>query len=83
MVIVGESTEHMRMEIIDFYRKNSRSNSVVPFVGRTQEMEQFQNLLYSERHLTTKSVVISGHTGVGREAFARECVRLSAGVEDK
>lgn len=83
VVVVGESTEHMRMEIIDFYRKISRSNSIVPFVGRTQEIEQFQNLLYSERYLTTKSVVISGHTGVGREAFARECIRLSAGAEDK
>lgn len=83
VVIVGESTEHMRMEIIDFYRKNSRSNNIVPFVGRTQEMEQFQNLLYSERYLTTKSVIISGHTGVGREAFARECIRMSAGTDDK
>lgn len=83
VISVSSSIEQIRMEIIDFYKKNLKGNTVIPFVGRTQEIDQFQNLLYSERYLTTKSVIISGHIGVGREAFARECIRISAGRHEK
>lgn len=77
-VLVKSSAEQIRMEVKDFYRRVKNKNSFSSFVGRTQEVEQFQSLLYSENSFTTKAVIVSGHKGVGREAFVRECIRLAS-----
>lgn len=69
------SSELIRQQIIEYYRKVTKGASYVSFVGRSQEIEKFQNILYSERFSSTKVVIVSGHLGVGREAFARECIR--------
>ena len=74
---VKDSAEGIRRELMQihhllFQRVKGRYDS---FVGRNSEIEQFQNILYSERGSKTNALVVSGRAGVGREAFVRECIR--------
>lgn len=73
---IDDNVEQIRRELQQFYYRNRRGGeSYSWFVGRTQDLEQFQNILFSERRARTKAVVVSGHMGTGREAFVWECIR--------
>lgn len=79
---VGDSAEDIRREIVQihnqiFYLSKERYGY---FVGRNNEIEQFQSLLYSERASQICALVVSGRSGVGREAYVRECIRQEKGV---
>lgn len=44
------------------------------FVGRSREIEAFQNKYYSNRGYYYKVLVVSGREGVGKDVFARYCL---------
>lgn len=68
--------EELRRALVQFNNKRLRANYLFsPFVGRHQELNQFDSLLYSEAYDKTKVVIVSGHPGIGREAFVWECAR--------
>lgn len=75
---VHNNIEWIRRELMQLYNRRQQVGSRYNvFVGRKNEIEQFQNLLYSERSYWTKAVFISGRAGVGREAFARACISMT------
>lgn len=81
---VKDSAEGIRRELMQLYhllfqKSKGRYDN---FVGRNNEIEQFQNILYSERASRTNAIVVSGRAGVGREAFARECIRQKKGYKE-
>lgn len=83
LVSVTDSVEQIRRELIQYSNKRSRKNKYYySFVGRIHELDQFQDLLYSNRFYNTKAVVVSGHSGIGREAFVRECIGRTCGSLD-
>lgn len=81
---IGNSAEDIRREIVQFHCQVFQSNKgrYGYFVGRNNEIEQFQNLLYSERAPRISTLVVSGRPGIGREAYVRECIRQEKGTED-
>lgn len=71
--------ESIRRALIQYYRRwVRREQPFTVFVGRNQELDQFQNLMFSERFDKTKAMIVSGHPGVGREAFVWECIQRVA-----
>ena len=83
LIRVTDSVEQIRKELIQYSNKRSRKNKYnYSFVGRIRELDQFQDLLYSNRFTNTKAVVVSGHVGIGREAFVRECIGRTCGSSD-
>ena len=79
-----DSAEQIRREIIQlqsliFQTLRGRYGF---FVGRNNEIEQFQNLLYSEKAPRLSALIVSGRSGVGREAFVRNCIKQSKGERD-
>lgn len=79
-----DSAEQIRREIIQlqsliFQTLRGRYGF---FVGRNNEIEQFQNILYSEKVSRLTALIVSGRSGVGREAFVRNCIRQSKGERD-
>ena len=81
---IGDSAEDIRREIVQIHSQvfQSSKGRYGYFVGRNSEIEQFQNLLYSERASRINALVVSGRPGVGREAYVRECIRQEKGVEN-
>lgn len=81
---IGDSSEDIRREIVQIHSHvfQSSKGRYGYFVGRNGEIEQFQNLLYSERASRINALVVSGRPGVGREAYVRECIRQEKGVEN-
>ena len=79
-----DSAEVVRSEIIQLHNRYFQTSKgrYRYFVGRNSEIEQFQNLLYSERATLTNALVVSGRPGVGREAYVRECIRQNKGERD-
>lgn len=77
----GNSAEDIRREIVQIHNQlfQSTKGRYGYFVGRNSEIEQFQNLLYSERASRINALVVSGRPGVGREAYVRECIRQEKG----
>lgn len=45
------------------------------FVGRNKEFDEFQQALYSHEGSGLRSVIISGRRGVGKESFAKKCMK--------
>lgn len=43
-------------------------------IGRQDELGQFEQLLYSMNGQNLRALIISGRTGVGKEAFAKQCL---------
>ena len=43
-------------------------------VGRNQDIDLFENILFSQRRKYLRCIVISGRNGVGKDAFARQCI---------
>lgn len=43
-------------------------------VGRNQDIDTFETFLYSQKKKYIRSLIISGRNGVGKDAFARQCV---------
>lgn len=77
------SFEWIRRELMRLYNKKNQTNHRYNvFIGRRDEIEQFQNLLYSERSYRTNAVFVSGRIGVGREAFVRECICMTCDEAD-
>lgn len=78
---VRDSAESIRRELLQLhhlmYQKSKGRYG--DFLGRNTEIEQFQNIYYSERAAKTSALVVSGRQGVGREAFVRECIRQEKG----
>jgi len=71
-----DADEDLRRALVQFNNKRLRvCYSFSPFVGRSQELDQFDSLLYSELQDDTRAVIVSGHPGIGREAFVWECAR--------
>lgn len=81
---IGDSAEDIRREIVQIHSQvfQSSKGRYGYFVGRNSEIEQFQNLLYSERASRINALVVSGRPGVGREAYVRECIRQEKGDEN-
>lgn len=79
-----DSAEVVRSELIQLHNRYFQTSKgrYCYFVGRNSEIEQFQNLLYSERATMTNALVVSGRPGVGREAYVRECIRQNKGDRD-
>lgn len=74
----NNNIEWLRHEIVILVNQLKQiGNRYSVFVGRRNEIEQFQKLLYSDRAFRTKAIFVSGRIGVGREAFVRECIRMS------
>ena len=81
---VNDSAEDIRRDIVQIHSQifQSSKGRYGYFVGRNSEIEQFQNLLYSERASRINALVVSGRPGVGREAYVRECIRQEKAVEN-
>lgn len=81
---VKNSAESIRKELMQLHHLlyQKTKGRYGDFVGRNNEIEQFQNILYSERASKTTSFVVSGRQGVGREAFVRECIRQDKGQRE-
>lgn len=45
-------------------------------IGRQEELGQFEDIRYSKGGSEIRALVISGRTGVGKDAFARQCLYL-------
>lgn len=80
----GNSAEEIRRQIVHIHNRlyQSSRGRYGYFVGRNNEIEQFQNLLYSERASKINALIVSGRQGVGREAYVRECIRQGKGEEN-
>lgn len=80
----SNSAEDIRREIAQVHSQvfQTSKGRYGYFVGRNNEIEQFQNLLYSERAAKINALVVSGRPGVGREAYVRECIRREKGEEN-
>ena len=78
------SAEEIRRQIVRVHNGlyQSSKGRYGYFVGRNNEIEQFQNLLYSERASKINALIVSGRQGVGREAYVRECIRQEKGEEN-
>lgn len=74
---VRGSIEEIRRGIVQVHNQitQSKKGRYGYFVGRNNEIEQFQNIFYSERHSRINALIVSGRPGVGREAYVRECIR--------
>lgn len=81
--VTSNSAEDIRREIVQIHSRVFQSSKCRYgyFVGRNSEIEQFQNLLYSERASRINALVVSGRPGVGREAYVRSCIRQEKGEE--
>lgn len=79
-----DSAEIIRREILLCYNRffQTIKGRYGFFVGRNKEIEQFQNLYFSEKSSRTNAMVVSGRPGVGREAYVRECIKQSYGTDD-
>lgn len=80
----SDSAEEIRRGIVQIHSQmfQTMKGRYGYFVGRNSEIEQFQNLLYSERASRINALVVSGRPGVGREAYVRECIRQEKGIEN-
>ena len=81
---IRNSAEDIRREIVQIHSRffQTSKGRYGYFVGRNNEIEQFQNLVYSERVSKINALVVSGRPGVGREAYVRECIRREKRLED-
>lgn len=81
---VRDSAEIIRTELMQLYHQlfQKIKGRYGDFVGRNNEIEQFQNIYYSEKASYTNVLVVSGRPGVGREAFVRECIHQAKGQKD-
>lgn len=43
-------------------------------VGRNQDIDIFETYLYSQKKKYLRTLIISGRNGVGKDAFARQCI---------
>lgn len=81
---IDDSAEEIRREIVQIHSQvfQSSKGRYGYFVGRNNEIEQFQTLFYSERASRLNALIVSGRPGVGREAYIRECIRQMRGIEN-
>lgn len=81
---IRNSAEDIRREIVQIHSRifQTSKGRYGYFVGRNNEIEQFQNLIYSERLSRINALVVSGRPGVGREAYVRECIRQEKRTDD-
>lgn len=81
---VKDSAEIVRTELMQLHHQlfQKIKGRYGDFVGRNNEIEQFQNIYYSEKASYTNVLVVSGRSGVGREAFVRECIHQAKSQKD-
>lgn len=75
-----KSPELLRMDIEQKFRKIIWSDNPdiqameTVLVGRQDEMDQFERIRFSMAGKELRSLIISGRAGVGKDAFARQCM---------
>lgn len=57
------------------WRENSKIRiRETAFVGRNEEIDAFQNLIYSETSGRLRAIIVSGRAGVGKDYFSQHCL---------
>lgn len=75
-----KSAELLRRDIEQKFRQILWSNNAnlmhreTNLIGRHEELNQFEELRYSENGRYVRSLIVSGRPGVGRKSFARKCL---------
>ena len=80
VVLTRSSREKIRREVVQYYlQQKFLGRGYRVFVGRAKEIDQFESIRFSSKTSYCKAVFICGRAGTGREAFARECIRINRG----
>lgn len=77
-----KSPEQLRKDIEQKFRKIVWMESPgikareTTLIGRQEELGQFEDIRYSKGGSEIRALIISGRTGVGKDAFAKQCLYL-------
>lgn len=59
---------------------NAYGNLVNTFIGRSNELDEFQRAMYDSVDMPHRSLVVSGKPGSGRTRFIQKCIQGSNGL---
>lgn len=62
------------------YTNNAYGNLVNTFIGRSNELDEFQRAMYDSVYMPHRSLVVSGKPGSGRTRFIQKCIQDSCGL---
>lgn len=59
---------------------NAYGNWINTFIGRSNELDEFQRAMYDSVYMPHRSLIVSGKPGSGRTRFIQKCIQDSSGL---